>query len=204
MVCTRQFVMRFLVDQHHQPSHLSPLFYDIIVLVTHSTGSSNKPYHRFQSHFDCESCHLGKHHRATFRSLRLVSSQSLFELIHCDIQGPARVPSVSSHKYYIVFVDDYSHVSWIYILKDRVHVFDVIQNFFTEIKNQFSVTPKYLRTDNALKFIQSGIQSYCASLGVIHQTTCLHTSQQNSVIERQHRHRCHTIMLQMKILKYLR
>ena len=86
-----------------------------------------------------------------------MSSQRLFELIHCDIWEPARVPYVFGHKYYIVFVYDYSHVSWVYILKDRVHVFDVGKIFFIEIKNQFSVTPKCLRTDNALEFIQSEI-----------------------------------------------
>ena len=37
------------------------------------------------SHFDCESCQLGKHHRATFRRLHLASSQHLFNLVHYDI-----------------------------------------------------------------------------------------------------------------------
>ena len=35
--------------------------------------------------FDCDSCQLGKHHRASFKNLRLVSSPSLFELVHCDV-----------------------------------------------------------------------------------------------------------------------
>ena len=63
------------------------------------------------SPFDCESCELGKYHRATFRSLRLVRSKSPFELIHCDVWGPTRTPSMSSYKYYIVFIDDFSRVS---------------------------------------------------------------------------------------------
>ena len=37
------------------------------------------------SSFQCESCELGNHHRATFHSLRLVRSKSPFELIHCDV-----------------------------------------------------------------------------------------------------------------------
>ena len=55
-------------------------------------------------------------------------------------------------------------------------MFDVLKTFITEIKNQFDVTPKCLRTDNALEFVQSSVQSYCASLSIIHQTTCPHTS----------------------------
>ena len=67
-------------------------------------------------------------------------------------------------------------MSWAYLLKDRSHIFDVLKNFITEIKNQFGVTPKCLRTDNTLEFIQSSVQSYYASLDIIHQTTCPRTS----------------------------
>lgn len=109
-------------------------------------------------------------------SSHLVSSKSQFDLVHCDIWGPVRVPSVSGHRYYIVFINNYSCAFWIYLLKDCNRILDVIKNFFNEIINHFSVTPKCLRTDNVLEFVQSGIQSYCASLGVIHQTICPYTS----------------------------
>ena len=113
---------------------------------------------------------------------------------------------MSDHRYYIVFVDDFSRASWIYLLKDRSHVIDILKIFINEIKNQFVVTSKCLHTDNALEFVQSSVQSYCASLGIIHQTTCFHMSQQNGVTERKHRHILdvtRTIMLQMHVPKYL-
>ena len=56
-----------------------------------------------------------------------------------------------------------------------------------------------------LEFIQSD-QSYSASLGVIRKTIYPHTSQQSGVIERTHKHILdvtYTIMLQMKVPKYL-
>ena len=68
--------------------------------------------------------------------------------------------------------------------------------------NQFSITLKFFRTNNALEFIQSDLQTYCASLGVLHQTTCLCTFQQNDVVDRKRRHilvvTC-TIMLQTSV-----
>ena len=63
---------------------------------------------------------------------------------------------MSSHRYYIIFIDDYSHTSWIKLLKDHSHILDVINFFFSEITNQFSITPKCLCNDNALEFVQSG------------------------------------------------
>ena len=75
---------------------------------------------------------------------------------------------MSGFRYYIVFVDYYSRVSWVYLLKVRHHVFDIVKKFFAEIRNQFFVTPKNFQTDNALEFVQKGVESYCASLGIIH------------------------------------
>ena len=72
--------------------------------------------------------------------------------------------------------------------------------------NQYSITPKVLRTDNALEFTQMNLQSYHESLGVIHQTSCSHTSQQNNVAEHKHRHILdvtHSIILEMHVPKYL-
>ena len=158
------------------------------------------------SHFDCESCQLGKHRRASFRRVRLVSSKSVFDLVHCDIWGPSRVPSGFGFRYYIVFIDDFSRVSWVYLLKDRSRVYEVLKNFMVEIKNQFDITPKILRTDNALEFIQHQITSYCASLGILHQTSYPYTSQQNGIAERKHRHILdvtRTLMVYMYVPKSL-
>ena len=97
-------------------------------------------------------------------------------------------------------------MSWIYLLKDRGHIYDVLRTFITEIKNQFAITSKNLRTNNALEFVQSKIASYCASLGIIHQTSCPHIFQQNGVAERKYRHILdvtRTIMLHMHVPKYL-
>ena len=51
--------------------------------------------------------------------------------------GPSRIPSVSGHRYYIVFVDDYSRTSWVYLLKDRLHVMSIVKQFLAEKKISF-------------------------------------------------------------------
>ena len=96
----------------------------------------------------------------------LTSSQCSFDLVHCDIWRPAR--DLFGYRYYIVFVDDFSFVSWVYLLEDRQHVFDVIKIFFAEIMNQFSILSKVFRTDNVLEFLQTNLQDYCSSKGILH------------------------------------
>ena len=102
--------------------------------------------------------------------------------------GPTRVLPVLGFRYYIVFVDDYSHVSWVYLLKDRFHVPEVIKKFFNEIKTRFSTSPKLFRTDNTLEFVQNNIVVFCCSLGILHQTLCPRTYKENGVIKRKHQH----------------
>ena len=60
---------------------------------------------------------------------------------------------------------------------------DVIKKIFAKIIIQFSITPKKFRIDNTSEFVQQDVQKYCASLGVLHQTSCAHTSQQNGIAE---------------------
>ena len=66
-----------------------------------------------------EPCQLGKHHRSTF--VHRVVSRVLhpFALVHTDVWGPSPVPLKLGFRYFITFVDDYSHLTWLYLMKDR-------------------------------------------------------------------------------------
>lgn len=43
-------------------------------------------------------------------------------------------------RYYIIFADDYSWASWVYLLKDYSKVFFVVWQFLYEIIAQFPIT----------------------------------------------------------------
>ena len=73
----------------------------------------------FISSLGCESCELGKNHRATFQSRVNNRSNSAFELVHSDVWGPNHVPSIKGFRYFLLFVDDFSHMTWLYLLKKR-------------------------------------------------------------------------------------
>ena len=97
-------------------------------------------------------------------------------------------------------------MTWLYLLKQRSEVPTIHKSFYQEIKTQYFVDLRILRTDNALEFTQQSISSFCESHGIIHQTSCSHTSQQNEVAERKHRHVLdvtRTLMSHMHVPKYL-
>ena len=78
-----------------------------------------------------------------------------------------------------MLIDDYSHVSLVYLLKDRTKVLSTIRKFLQEVTTQYAWSPKVLQTDNASKLV---------SMYIFWQTSCPHTFQQNGVAERKHRH----------------
>ena len=93
-----------------------------------------------------------------------------------------------------------------YLLKDRAHVPSVIKKYFNKIKFQFSTSPNLFCTNNALEFVQNEIAEFCASLGVLHQAACPHTSHQNDVTKKKYSHILdvtRTLMIHMNVPKYL-
>jgi len=86
---------------------------------------------------DCESCQLGKQHRASYPSCINNMNSSPFDLIHSDVLGPCRVTLIFGFGIFLVSVDDHSRMSWVYLLKDKTQVLDVIKTFINEIKPNF-------------------------------------------------------------------
>uniref|UniRef100_A0A2N9FV09 Integrase catalytic domain-containing protein n=1 Tax=Fagus sylvatica TaxID=28930 RepID=A0A2N9FV09_FAGSY len=136
------------------------------------------------SNFNCETCELSKHHRATFKLRTDDPCLHPFELVHSDIWGPARTTSLCDARYFVTFIDDHSRLTWVYVLKDRSQLFSVFQSFYAEISNQFNAKLLAFRTDNAREYLDSAFQQFLESRGIIHQTSCVRTPQQNGIAER--------------------
>ena len=43
--------------------------------------------------------------------------------------------SIKGFRYFLLLVDDFSHMTWLYLLQERSKVSNVIEFFFSEIKN---------------------------------------------------------------------
>jgi len=56
------------------------------------------------------------------------------------------------------------------------------------VKNQFGKDVKIIRSDNGLEFKSGPMKFFYSEKGIIHQTSCVDTPQQNGRVERKHRH----------------
>ena len=61
-------------------------------------------------------------------------------------------------------------------------------HFKSTMENLLSCKLKILHIDSGGEYSKHEFQSFCSSIGVLHQFTCPHTSQQNGVAKRKHRH----------------
>ena len=73
-------------------------------------------------------------------------------------------------------------------MKSQTELFSVFQIFFAEIHNQFHTSIRILRSDNALEYLSAPFSALLASHGILHQSYCAYTSQQNGVAKRKNRH----------------
>ena len=72
------------------------------------------------SSLNCESCQYAKLHCVHLSPLVNKRAFAPFELIHSDVWGPCLVMSPNGFKYFVTFVDDFSHVTWLYLMKSRL------------------------------------------------------------------------------------
>ena len=90
------------------------------------------------------------------------------------------------------------------MLKDRFQLFLVFKSFYAKIPYQFNAKLFVFRTDNAREYLDSSFQQFLESRGIIHQTSCVRTPQQNGITERKNGPIvaiARALMLQMNVLK---
>ncbi|KAJ8633298.1 hypothetical protein MRB53_026634 [Persea americana] len=113
-------------------------------------------------------------------------AKECFDLIHCDLWGAYRIPASCGAVYFLTIVDDCSRALWIYLLNRKDDVACGLRDFITMISRQFEKNVKIVRSDNGTEF--TCLKGYFAEHGILHQTSCTGTPQQNGRVERKHRH----------------
>lgn len=135
---------------------------------------------------NCIVCCEGKQARLPFANVGNRGSE-LLNVVHADICGPMEVKSIGSKKYFLLFVDDYSRMAYVYFLKTKDEVFSYFRSFKTLVENQTGRKLKVLRTDNGTEFCSKEFEKYLQDAGIIHQKTCPYSPEQNGLCERLNR-----------------
>ncbi|GKA58544.1 putative RNA-directed DNA polymerase, partial [Tanacetum coccineum] len=133
----------------------------------------------------CEVCHKAKQTREPF-PISEHKTKSLGDLVHLDVWGPYKVQSREGYKYLLTIVDDYTRCVWVFPLRGKMKFFLI--SFYNLLKNQFNESIKVFRSDNGTEFVNQSMTKFCNDHGILHQTSCAYTPQQNGITERKYRH----------------
>lgn len=161
---------------HQRLGHASEKIVKLIPLVSSSSKASNKA---------CDVCHYAKQSRDPF-PVSLNRSKEIFELIHCDLWGAYRSPSSCGAHYFLTIVDDFSRSVWVYLLIDKTEVTAMFMHFLAMVERQFGKQVKKVQSDNGTEF--NFMSDYFFKNGIVFQTSCVGTPQQNGRVERKHQH----------------
>lgn len=74
-------------------------------------------------------------------------------------------------------VDDYSRMTWMFLLKLKSDVCVVLYDFLVHVKIQFNKQVKCVRSDNEAKFVNSICDTLFKRLGIVHQRFCVYNPQ---------------------------
>lgn len=119
-----------------------------------------------------------------------------------DVWGPSPVASNKGFKYYLLVIDDFTRFSWLFPMHYKSEVKYKVYDFKAYVQTQFGTSIQTVRSDNGREFINHFLLHLFLSTGVVHQTTCPHTPEQNGIVERKHRHLSETtitLLLQARL-----
>lgn len=116
----------------------------------------------------CDYCLFGKQNRVSFRS-HLKRKKQVLELIHSNVCGPIEVESLGGNRYFFTFIDDASHKTWVYFLKNKGEVFEKFKKFHAMVERQTVL--KCLRSDNGGEYTSNEFKEFCSQHGIQHERT---------------------------------
>jgi transposase InsO family protein len=132
----------------------------------------------------CEGCVLGKHHRQPFPKEGAWRAKQALELVHTDVCGPMNTLSHGKNRYFVLFIDDFTRMTWVYFMRQKSEVFIIFKKFKAFVEKQSGRFIKMLRSDRGKEYTSNEFQKFCEDEGVERQLTVGYTPQQNGVSER--------------------
>ena len=97
-------------------------------------------------HSFCNFCQIAKSHRLSFPS-SLSRALKPFDLIHTDLWGPAIVNSLTIVRYFILFIDDHTRFTWLYLLKTKDEAYSTFLKFKAFVETQLNAKIRQVQSD---------------------------------------------------------
>ncbi|CAI7878543.1 unnamed protein product [Closterium sp. NIES-54] len=106
-------------------------------------------------------------------------------LVHMDVVGPTRAPSLLGSRYFLTIVDDHTRAVWVNPLKTKGEVAAaVLKEWMPRAQRESGHKVKVVRTENGGEFIGADFEAVLKKKGIQHKLMVPYNPQQNGVAER--------------------
>jgi len=132
----------------------------------------------------CEVCIQAKITRKPFLTVKM--STNLLELIYSDTCDFKAFVTRGGMKYFITFIDDYSRLCHVYLLKSNEETFRRFIEFRTRVQKQLGHLVKKLRSDRGGEYWSHDAEVYLKEHGIIVEKAAPYSPQSNGIAERKY------------------
>lgn len=77
----------------------------------------------------CRICKEGKQTRLPFVNQGQSRTSNVLEMVHADVCGPMETTTLGGARYFLIMLDDYSKMAFVYLLKTKDHLVQNLKNF---------------------------------------------------------------------------
>lgn len=135
----------------------------------------------------CEVCIRSKQAVLPFSGTRVRATRPL-QLIHSDVCGPIEPQTWENKRYYVSFIDNYTHFTVVYLLLKKNEFFNAFKQYEASVTASFGQIISRIRCDNGRgEYDKNDFKRFCIQKGIELEYTVPYTPQQNCVAERMNR-----------------
>ena len=97
--------------------------------------------------------------------------------------GPFSTTSTAKHKYYVIFVDDFSCKCWIFFMQNKDQTFSKFCEFKAHVEKNTGRKVKALKSDNDGEYVFNKFNNFCALEGIRWELITPHNPQKMSWVK---------------------
>lgn len=112
------------------------------------------------------------------------------QIIHSDVCGPMRKFTPLMKRYYVTFIDEYTHYAMVYLIRLKSDVFDCFKDFVAKCEAHFNSKIDLLYCDNEGEYMSNDMISYFSAKGITYHLTIPNSPSNNPIAERFNRTIC--------------